>query len=219
MKCLSKTKESVLILSTNDLKCIKWHVDAAFVVHPDHESHTGAMMTMGKGRVANISRKQKLDTRSSTTAEPVAADDVVVMTLWTKSFLEAQGHRIHKNMLCQDNKSTILLEENGERSSSNRARHLNIRHFFLTDQVKRKNISIEHCPTDDMSRDFTSKPPQGAKFHKFRNDLGVENCQLQRQFMWEPNQFFLFFVHACHARVVRTSHVKEDASKAQAIVA
>ena len=87
MKCLNGTKESVLILSTKNLKCIKWHADAAFAVHPDHGSHTGAMMTMGKGRVTNISRKQKLDTRSSTTAELAAADDVVVMTLWTLSFL------------------------------------------------------------------------------------------------------------------------------------
>ena len=91
-------------------------------------------------------------------------------------FLDVQGHRIHKNTLHQDNGSTALLEENGERSSSNRTRHLNICHFFLTNQVERKNISIKHCPTDDMNGDFVSKPLQGAKFHKFRNELGMENC-------------------------------------------
>ena len=73
------TKELVLVPSTSNLKCVKWHVDAAFAVHPDCKSHTGAMMTMVKGRVVNISRKQKLDTRSSTTAELVAADDAVAM--------------------------------------------------------------------------------------------------------------------------------------------
>jgi len=133
------------------------------------------MMTVGKGRVVNISKKQKLDTRSSTNAELVAADDAVVMTLWTTSFLEAQGHRIHKNTLHQDNESAISLEENGKRSSSNQTRHLNIRCVFLTNQAKRKNISIKHCPTDDMNRDFMSKPLQGAKFCKFRNELGMEN--------------------------------------------
>ena len=80
MKCLSRTKELVLVLSTNNLKRIKWRVDAAFAVHPDHnKSHTGAMMTVGESRVTNISRKQKLDTRSSMTAELVAADNAVVM--------------------------------------------------------------------------------------------------------------------------------------------
>ena len=129
MKCSNGTKELVLVLSAKTLKVIKWHVDAAFAVHPDCKSHTGAMMTVGKGRVTNISRKQKLDTRSSTTAELVATDNAVVMMLWTMSFLEAQGHGINKNALHQDNESTVSSEENGKRSSSNRARHLNIRHF------------------------------------------------------------------------------------------
>ena len=120
MKCSNGTKELALILSAKTLKCIKWHVDAVFAVHPDCKSHTGAMMAVGKFKVTNILRKQKVDTGSSTTAELVAADDAVVMMLWTLPFLEAQGHAIHKNTLCQDNKSTVSLEENGKRSSSNR---------------------------------------------------------------------------------------------------
>ena len=98
MKHLSGTKELVLILSTKNLTCDKWHVDAAFAVHPDHMSHTEAMLTVGKGRVANISKKQKFNTRSSTTAEIVAADDVVVMTLWTMSFLESTRTHCVKTM-------------------------------------------------------------------------------------------------------------------------
>ena len=135
-------------------------------------------MTVGEVRVMSVSRKQKLDTGSSTTAELAAADDAVVMTVWTKLFLEAQGYRIHNNVLCQDNQNAILLEENSKRSFSNRTRHLNVHCFFLTNQVKRKTISINCCPTDDMNGDHTSKPLQGAKFHKFRSELGVANCQV-----------------------------------------
>ena len=123
----------------------------------------------------NISRKQKLDTRSSMTAEPVATDDVVVMTLWTKLFLEMQSYRIHKNVSCQDNQSAILLEENDKRSSSNRTRHLIIHCVFLTNQVMRKTVSIDLCPTDDMNGDHLSKQLQGVKFCKFGSKLGMEN--------------------------------------------
>jgi hypothetical protein len=52
-------------------------VDAAFAVHPDFKSHTGATMTMGDGAITSVSRKQKLNTRSSTAAEIVAVDDVI----------------------------------------------------------------------------------------------------------------------------------------------
>jgi len=35
----------------------------------------------------------------------------------------------------QDNKSTILLVQNGKTSSSNRTHHLNMRYYFITDQM------------------------------------------------------------------------------------
>ena len=86
IKHLNGTKELVLVLSADNLKCIKWHVDAAFAVHPDCKSHTGAMMTMGKGSVMNMSCKQKLNTKIGMTAELATTDDAVIMTLWTKAF-------------------------------------------------------------------------------------------------------------------------------------
>ena len=171
MKYLNGTRKRVLTLSADDLRIIKWFVDAAFAVHIDFKSHTGATMTFGQGAVQSISRKQKLNTRSSTEAELVGADDASVMILWTKLFMEAQGYMIKKNILYQDNKSTILLEQNGKRSSGKRTRALNIRYFFLTDQVAKGNIEIEYCPTDEMTGDYMSKPLQGTKFEKFRDEI------------------------------------------------
>ena len=57
-----------------------------------------------------------------------------------------------------DNKSAILLEKNGKKSSSSRTRALNIRYFFVTDQVEKGNLTIEYCPTDEMLGDFMTKP-------------------------------------------------------------
>ena len=47
---------------------------------------------MGKGTLINMSRKQKINTKSSTTAELVGVDNAIIMVLWTKLFLEAQGY-------------------------------------------------------------------------------------------------------------------------------
>ena len=167
MKYLNGTKKKKLTLSADNLRVIKWYVDASFAVHPDFKSHTGAAMTFGKGAVINISRKQKLNTKSSTDAELVGANDASVMILWTKLFMEHQGYNIEKNILYQDNKSAILLETNGRKSAGKRSRALNVRYFFLTDQVERGNLSIEYCPTDEMWGDFHSKPLQGEKFRRF----------------------------------------------------
>ena len=171
MKYLSGTKDMGLRLKSDKTNSLKWYAEAAFAVHPDFKSHTGATLSMGDGAVLSMSRKQKLNTKSSTEAELVGADDVASLMLWTRLFLQAQGYRIDKNILFQDNKSTILLVENGKRSSSKRTRHLNIRYFFLTDQVQKGNLTIKYCPTDDMIADFMSKPLQGEKFRQFRKDI------------------------------------------------
>jgi hypothetical protein len=94
-----------------------------------------------------------------------------VMILWTKLFLEEQGCDINSNILYQDSKSAILLETNGKKSSGKRTRALNIRYFFLTDQVEKGNVTIVYCPTDDMVGDFHTKPLQGEKFRKFQNAI------------------------------------------------
>ena len=69
----------------------------------------------------------------------------------------------------QHNKSSILLETNGKASSSKRTKHINIRYFFITDRVKRNELSVVWCPTGNMIGDYATKPLQGAVFKKFRD--------------------------------------------------
>ena len=164
MKYIKQTADDKLTLRADSCNVIKWYVDASFAVHPDFKSHTGAVMTMGSGAIQSMSRKQKLNTRSSTEAELVGADDAANAILWTKLFLESQGVQVDENILYQDNKSTILLLENGKRSSSQRTRAINIRYFFLTDQIEKKNLTVKYCPTLEMRADFMSKPLQGKLF-------------------------------------------------------
>src|SRR5210317_1889419 len=168
MRYINSTKGKHLTLSADDLRVIKWYIDASFAVHPDFKSHTGATMTMGGGVMQTLTRKQKLNSRSSTEAELIGVDDAITQVLWTKLFMEAQGYPIEKNILYQDNKSSILLETNGRSSAGKRSRAINIRYFFVTDQVELGNVSVVYMPTDEMWADFMTKPLQGEKFRKFR---------------------------------------------------
>jgi hypothetical protein len=74
MKYLNGTKGENLTLSADDLRVVKWYADASFAVHPDFKSHTSAMMTLGKGAMQSITRKQKMNVRSSTEGKLVAVD-------------------------------------------------------------------------------------------------------------------------------------------------
>jgi hypothetical protein len=73
--------------------------------------------------------------------------------------------------LFQDNKSAILLEKNGKASSSKRTKHISIRYFFITDRVKKGDVSLAWCPTGDMIGDYVTKPLQGALFRQFRDQI------------------------------------------------
>ena len=117
------------------------------------------------------STKQKLNTRSSTESEVVGADDFMPPICWTRYFLEAQGYCVDDNILYQDNKSSILLETNGKASSGKRTKHINIRYFFITDRVKKGDVSVVWCPTGDMIADYATKPLQGSLFKKFRDQI------------------------------------------------
>jgi hypothetical protein len=181
MKYLRGTQELSLTLEADDTHVIKWWVDAAFAVHKDMRSQTGVTMTMGKGSVYASSLRQKLNTRSSTEAELVGVDDAMGMILWTRLFLQAQGYEVHDTKIYQDNRSAMLLEENGKRSSSKRTRHINIRYFFITDCLKDGDLSIEYCPTEQMLADFFTKPLQGSAFRKFRDAvLNVDSLTADR---------------------------------------
>jgi hypothetical protein len=72
----------------------------------------------------------------------------------TCRFLFRWRYKIDESKIYQDNQSTILLAKNGRGSSSKRTRHINIRYVFVTDRVKRKEFSVEYCPTGEMNADF-----------------------------------------------------------------
>ena len=169
MMYLKDTQSLTMVLSAVGEYIPRWLIDAAFGVHKDMKSHTGGCLTMGKGAIQSMSSKQKMNTKSSTEAELVAADDVSGQIIWTRYFLEAQGFGIKDNILYQDNQSAMLLEKNGLSSAGKRSRHLNVRLFYITDRIKRGELRVEYCPTDEMVGDFFTKPLQGAKFRLFRD--------------------------------------------------
>jgi hypothetical protein len=165
---LDYTKEDTLKLDCDDDGTINWHLDAAFAVHKDAKSHTGATMSLGSGAITSISTKQKINTRSSTEAELVSIDDIISKVLWTKRFLEAQGYDVKHNVLLRDNQSSMKLEQNGKTSCGKRTRHFDIKYFYITDLIENKEVTIKYCPTDSMVADYMTKPLTGAKFRKFR---------------------------------------------------
>ena len=169
VKYLQSTIDLPLRLACDGSRIVRWWVDAAYTVHADMKGHTGATMSLGRGCPYSSSTKQKLVTRSSTECELVGVHDTLPQILWTKNFIAAQGYDVKHTVLYQDNKSAILLENNGRMSSTKRTKHIELRYFYIKDKVSKKEINIEYCPTEDMVSDFFTKPTQGSLFLKQRD--------------------------------------------------
>jgi hypothetical protein len=146
-------------------------VDASYAVHPDMKSHTGATMSLGSECLYSMSSKQRLISRSSTESELIAVNDAMSKILWTRLFLQAQGYNMAETIIYQDNQSTMLLENNGKLSTGKKTKHIEIRFFFITDNIKKKHVRVEYCPTDKMVADFFTKPLQGSKFIRFKQTI------------------------------------------------
>ena len=71
----------------------------------------------------------------------------------------------------------MKLEKNGKESSGKRTRHFNIKYFYCTDLIRRKEMEIRYCPTDLMIGDYMTKPTVGSKFKLFREAI-MNNDQL-----------------------------------------
>ena len=168
---LKGTRHMKRYLSADSLSHIHWYVDASYGVHWDSKGHTGAMMTMGRGALINISRKHKLNVGSSTESELVSIADVLGVMMWSKYFMEAQGYTIENNVLYQDNKSTILLAKNVRMSAGKASRHIKNRFFLITDKIAQDELTVQHRGTELMWADGNTKPLQGNGFRLFRSVL------------------------------------------------
>jgi hypothetical protein len=157
-----------LILRADSLDVIKWWVDASFATHDNCRGHTGAATSLGRGSIIGMSKKQKINTRSSTESELVGADDAIPQMMWTRYFLEGQGYKVDKCILHHVNMSAMLLETNGKQSISKRTKYIRVSYFFIKYRVSNGDITLKHCPAGEMLADHFTKPLQGALFRKFR---------------------------------------------------
>ena len=150
---------------------LTWWVDASYAVHDDMHGHTGGTLSAGTWSMYSTSNKQKLVSRSSTEAELIGVYDVMPQLTWVANFLWAQDMDLKCVILKQDNMSSILLEKNGQASSSKCTKHIAIQYFYIKERVDSKEVDIEYCPTEEMVADFSTKPLQGNLSWKLHDQI------------------------------------------------
>ncbi|GJY22440.1 hypothetical protein Tco_0396098 [Tanacetum coccineum] len=91
--------------------------------------------------------------------------------LWMKQALINYDIRLDDAPIMCDNKGTIDLSRNPVQHS--RTKHIEIRHYFLRDNVQKGNISIEKVASEDNIADKLTKPLKHEVFNYLRLGLGI----------------------------------------------
>lgn len=173
---IAATKEQKLTLKTDDF-VFRVYVDSSFGVHPNGRSHSGMVISLGRGSILCKSSKQKINTKSSAEAELIAVSDLAGWCIHCEEFIKYQGYSDRNVLLCQperstilyqDNQSTIKLLTNGRDSSGDGTRHIRLRDYWVKDYVDRGELRVEYIATADMRADILTKALQGSLFQRQR---------------------------------------------------
>ena len=163
-------------------------INASYTTHRDMRGHTGGIISMGYGAVIHGCSKQKINTKSSTKSEIVGVSNFLPYTMWASYFLKEQGYNLKRNIFYQDNTSAIEMLRNGKESCGSKSRHIHIRCFFTKDALKRENMEIEYCTTNDMIADFYTKLLQGKQFYRLRGIIMGEHASTAKECVEENSE-------------------------------
>jgi hypothetical protein len=119
-------------------------------------STTGYVVKMGTGTVLWLSKLQSIVALSTTKAEFVAAVSASQESIWMSQFLAELGYNTSGTaLLLMDNQSAIQVVRNPEHHGC--MKHLNLRYFWLRNEVEKGHLALRYIPTAEMAADILTK--------------------------------------------------------------
>jgi hypothetical protein len=135
-------------------------------------STTGYVVKMGTGAVSWSSKLQSIVALSTTEAEFVAAVSAGQESIWMSQFLAELGYDTSSTApLLMDNQSAIQAARNPEHHG--RMKHLDLRYFWLRDEVVKGHLAPHYIPTAEMAADILTKALARVKVETAREQLGL----------------------------------------------
>ena len=123
LQYLNGTKTSTLQLGCTLPVKVHTSIDSSFNPISSWKFRSGVCLSLGRGVLYSKSTMQKINSTSSCQAELVALAKSLKQSIFLSYFLTSHGYPLLSVEVSQDNKSTILLIENGH-STLELTRHI-----------------------------------------------------------------------------------------------
>jgi hypothetical protein len=144
-------------------------VDTSYAMHNDLKSHSCWTLHMSTGGAfLSRTKKQSINTDSSTYSELVGAHLSLRDIQWARNFLREIGYdKLSPTVLFIDNQSTLNII--AKRTHSGKTKHVNVRYKMITQIVDNGELVCKHLPTHLMIADIGTKPLSPQPFLALRD--------------------------------------------------
>ena len=136
-------------------------------------STSGYITKVGTGSVGWLSKLQSTVALSTTEAEFVAGGETGKEIKWTRQIMGEFGYKLAQaTTMYMDNQSAMTVAKNPEHHG--RMKHLDLKYYWLRDEVASGSIKVVYIPTADMAADILTKPLAKPQMEKCRKLMGLE---------------------------------------------
>jgi hypothetical protein len=138
--------------------------------HNDRKSTTGFIILINGSVVGWTSKKQATVALSTAEAEYMAISATVQEVKWISQLLmELEFPMKLPIKLFSDNQAAISISTNDINHS--RTKHIDIRHHYIRDAIKNKEVELSWVDTNNQVADILTKPLAISQFDTLRSKL------------------------------------------------
>ena len=134
------------------------------------------MVLLCGGATSWKSQKQRCVALSTAEAEYIAMSAATQEAIWLKQLIaEISSSDQSPVLIYEDNQSAIAMVQNPQ--FHGRAKHIDIRHHFVREEVSKGTVTLQYCPSGDMTADILTKGLCSDAFSKLRANSGVRQIK------------------------------------------
>jgi hypothetical protein len=148
------------------------YADAAFANVDDQKSTTGYVFMIAGGAVTWYSKWQSITALSLTEAEYIALSETACEARWLRSLFKELGFKqVLLTEIRGDNEGSIAMLKNPQ--FHKRAKHIGVQYHSIREQVRKEEITVESCRTQQQTADVLTKPLPRAKHKQHVAKMGL----------------------------------------------
>ncbi|CAL1678820.1 unnamed protein product [Lasius platythorax] len=174
MRYLKGTVDYKLTFSKKQEHNLIGYSDADWANDPnDRKSITGSVFTKCGDAITWFSKKQRNVALSTVEAEYIALSFTCQEAIWLRELVKEIARTDKGENICIKCDSTDAIASAKNYVTSQRTKHIDVRHHFVREKIEEKVINVNYLSTSEMLADILTKALPHTK-HKFLSEqLGL----------------------------------------------